>query len=219
MGAPTGVLGNLDLQNIISNLSQLVMPITLLVLAISFVSGIVFIFKGVAMLHHFGASQTQMSQPKGVTGPFIYICIGAVLMYIPAATNIFSASILGGDNISYLFPNDDVIDIQSDDPANSMTYSINVTPAYDQNASSELMQYVSFGIDQEWSSLINTIVMYIQLVGFIAFVRGWFILSSAASPGGAQQGAFSKGLTHIIGGIIAINFVPFMRLLGQIIHS
>jgi len=218
MSPPTGVLGNLDLQNIISNLAQLVTPITLLVLAISFVSGIIFIFKGIAMLHHLGASQNQMSQPKGVAGPFIYLGIGAILLYMPAATNIFSNTILG-TSISYLFPNDDVIDIEGGNGANTFTYSVNVTPSYDQNASSELMQYVNFGIDQEWSSLINTIVMYIQLVGFIAFVRGWFILSGSANPGGAQQGAFSKGLTHIIGGIVAVNFVPFMQIIGKIIFT
>jgi len=210
----SGVLGNLDLQSIIQNLSSLVVPITQLVLAISFIGGLVFTFKGVIMLHHLGSSQSQASQPKGFTSPFIYITIGAVLMYMPATTNVFSVSMLGS-NISSLFPSNDVIDIES----GGNTFSVNVTAQYDQNASSELMQYVSLGIAQEWSSLINTIVLFIQLIGLIAFVRGWFILASVGSPGGAQQGAFSKGLIHIIGGVIAINFVAFMQAIGTIVFS
>ncbi len=209
-----GVLGNLDLQQLLQNLSQLIIPLSQLVLAISFLGGVAFIFKGVVMLHQFGQVQNQMSKPHGISGPFIYICIGAILMYLPATTNVFSISMLGNNMQSFFSNNSDVIEIENDA---GNTYSVNTTPQYDTNASNELMQYASIGIGQEWASLINTLVMYIQLVGFIAFVRGWFILSSIASPGGAQQGAFGKGLIHIIGGIIAINFVPFMHALATTI--
>lgn len=209
----SGILGNLDLQHIIENIANLVVPITQLVLAVSFIGGLVFIFKGITMLHHFGQMQTQMSRPHEITGPFIYIVIGAILMYMPATTNVFSVTMLG-NSVSSLFPQDDVIDIETD---SGDTYTVKVEPQYELNASSELMQYTSSGIGQEWSSLINTIVMYVQLVGFIAFVRGWFILSGTGHPGGAQQGAFAKGLVHIIGGIIAINFVPFMNVIAKIV--
>lgn len=209
----SGVLGNLDLQHILTNLADLVVPITQLVLAISFVSGIFFIFKGVALLKHMGESQMMRSNPQGVTGPFLYLGIGAVLLYMPAASNVLSTTMLG--NIPSLFSGSDMIELQSDDGGG--TFSVNTNPRYNQNASSELMQYANIGIDQEWAVMVNTISMYVQLIGFIAFVRGWFILSSVGSPGGAQQGAFSKGLIHIIGGIIAINFVPFMRVIAKLV--
>lgn len=206
-----GVLGNIDLQRVLTNLAQLVVPITQLVLAISFVSGIVFIFKGILMLKHIGESQAMRSNPQGMAGPFLHLGIGAILIYMPAASNIFSTSMLG--SVPSLFSNSDVIDIQVDGD----TYAVNTTPTYDQNASNELMQYASVGINEEWAAMINTISMYIQLVGFIAFVRGWFILSTVGNTGGAQQGAFGKGLVHIIGGVIAINFVPFMQIIAKLI--
>lgn len=208
----SGVLGNLDLQHILTNLASLVVPITQLVLAISFVSGMFFIFKGVALLKHMGESQAMRSNPQGITGPFLYLGIGAVLLYMPAASNVMSASMLG--NIPSLFSGSDLIELQSE---GGDTFSVNTNPNYDQNASSELMQYANIGIDQEWAAMVNTVSMYVQLIGFIAFVRGWFILASVGSPGGAQQGAFSKGLIHIIGGVIAINFVPFMQVIAKLV--
>lgn len=52
----------------------------------------------------------------------------------------------------------------------------------------------------------NAILGFVQLVGLIAFVRGWIIVAKSAQ--GASQGAsFGKGATHIIGGILAINIV------------
>lgn len=45
----------------------------------------------------------------------------------------------------------------------------------------------------------------VQLVGLISFIRGWFILSQSAKSGG--QPVMGKALTHIIGGVLAINIV------------
>ena len=46
----------------------------------------------------------------------------------------------------------------------------------------------------------------VQVMGVIAFIRGWVLLGHAGEQN-AQQGMFGKGLTHIIGGILAINIV------------
>jgi len=211
VGHSGGVLGNIDLHGILGNLKRLLVPITQLILAISFISGIALIFRGVAMLHTFGQMQQQMNKPGGVTGPLIYICIGAVLMYMPSATTMSSATIFGSSYSTFL--SGDVVTLQGYDNSN---LKVNTTATYTQDASSQLMQYVNVGGGQEWSDLINTIVMFIQLVGLIAFVRGWFILSHAGGQG-AQQGTFSKGLIHIVGGIIAINFIPFMQAIAVLI--
>lgn len=44
-----------------------------------------------------------------------------------------------------------------------------------------------------------------QIVGLIAFIRGWLILAQSAKQG--AQPALGRALTHIIGGILAINIV------------
>ena len=44
----------------------------------------------------------------------------------------------------------------------------------------------------------------IQFLGFIAFIRGWILLHRLGNQG-AQPGTFSKAITHIIGGLLAVN--------------
>lgn len=45
----------------------------------------------------------------------------------------------------------------------------------------------------------------IQVVGVIAFIRGWVLMARTAEQ--AQPGTFGKAMTHIIGGLLAINIV------------
>jgi hypothetical protein len=47
-----------------------------------------------------------------------------------------------------------------------------------------------------------------QLVGLISFVRGWNILRNAIE--GVGQATVPQGLTHIIGGVLAMNISGFM---------
>lgn len=46
----------------------------------------------------------------------------------------------------------------------------------------------------------------IQVSGLFAFIRGWIIISRSAEQG-AQQNMFGKGLTHVLGGLLAINII------------
>jgi intracellular multiplication protein IcmC len=52
----------------------------------------------------------------------------------------------------------------------------------------------------------NAVFGFIQIVGLISFVRGWLIIVKSAQ-GSAQGATVGKGVTHIIGGILAINIV------------
>ena len=52
----------------------------------------------------------------------------------------------------------------------------------------------------------NAMLGFVQIVGLVSFVRGWMIIVKSAQ-GGAQGVSFGKGLTHIVGGILAINIV------------
>lgn len=55
---------------------------------------------------------------------------------------------------------------------------------------------------------IKAVIMFVQLVGWLSFLRGWFILKAVADGGG--QASFQAGLTHIIGGAIAVNLVSLV---------
>lgn len=47
------------------------------------------------------------------------------------------------------------------------------------------------------------ILTFIRLLGYIAFVRGWLIINDVAQ--GKQGASLAKGLTHLVGGVFAIN--------------
>lgn len=64
---------------------------------------------------------------------------------------------------------------------------------------------ISYSGDENISQeLINAVVLIMQLVGCIAFIRGLLLINSAGGHN-AQPGSFGKGVTFIIGGILAIN--------------
>ena len=50
------------------------------------------------------------------------------------------------------------------------------------------------------------VIAVVQVIGYISLVKGLVILSKSAEQG-SQQDTFSKGITHVIGGILAINIV------------
>ncbi len=52
--------------------------------------------------------------------------------------------------------------------------------------------------------LVSAVVVIVQVVGVIAFIRGMLLLNSAGGRS-AQQGMFGKAVTFIIGGLLAIN--------------
>ena len=55
-----------------------------------------------------------------------------------------------------------------------------------------------------------------QFIGFLAFLRGWFIIAHSGQPG-VQPGSISKGIIHIVGGILAINFLPLVNAIHNTI--
>jgi len=51
----------------------------------------------------------------------------------------------------------------------------------------------------------------VQMVGLIAFVRGLSIMKKAAE--GSSQATMPQGLTHLIGGVLAINIYQFLSIM------
>lgn len=62
-----------------------------------------------------------------------------------------------------------------------------------------------------YGEALKVFYMFIQLIGYIAFVRGWIIISHTAQQGGRET--VGKGITHIIGGILAINVIATKDIL------
>lgn len=56
------------------------------------------------------------------------------------------------------------------------------------------------------------VIVVVQALGYISFVRGFLMLSKSTSQQ-AQQGVIGKGTLHIIGGILAINIVATIKVI------
>jgi intracellular multiplication protein IcmC len=78
---------------------------------------------------------------------------------------------------------------------------------------SELFSYTSRGDVVNWQEMTNVLVSYMKLLGLIAFVRGWIMISKVGH-GQGQPGNLSKGVIHIISGILLINIIDTLKILG-----
>ena len=61
---------------------------------------------------------------------------------------------------------------------------------------------------------IETIVLIVQFVGFIAIVRGLLLFNAALSPGGGNS--LGAGFTFIISGALAVNFPGFFGVMSEL---
>jgi intracellular multiplication protein IcmC len=64
-------------------------------------------------------------------------------------------------------------------------------------------------------SLIKISGGLVQFIGFIAFVRGWMLMTHLGESN-VQPGTFGKALMHIIGGILAINIYATWGILKSL---
>lgn len=213
------LMDNKDLHGVLNNIKSIFPALTKLILAICFICGLGFFIRGAWVLHTFGQMQNQLQRPNGIASPFIYILIGAMLIYIPSNTNMFSSTIFANsfNNIFGTGNSSEVLILERTGGPLGGELHVKNNILFDEAGGTKLMNYVELGIGigLEWADLINTVITFVQLVGFIAFVRGWFIISHTAEPNG-QQGTFGKGLIHLIGGIISINFVPFIETIADL---
>lgn len=62
------------------------------------------------------------------------------------------------------------------------------------------------------------LTMLIQVIGLIAFVRGWVLIARSASQG-QPPGGTGKGLIHVFGGILAINIVGTIDMINNTLYG
>jgi hypothetical protein len=65
-------------------------------------------------------------------------------------------------------------------------------------------------------TVIEAVMAFVMLVGYIAFIRGWFVLRAFAD---GQQGAtVAQGLTFLFGGTLAINLGEFINVIMRTVN-
>jgi intracellular multiplication protein IcmC len=68
------------------------------------------------------------------------------------------------------------------------------------------------------SAVGRPLSLIIQVIGLIAFVRGWVLIARSASQG-QQPGGTGKGLMHVFGGILAINIVGTLNMINNTLYG
>lgn len=99
-------------------------------------------------------------------------------------------------------------------PATLQSTLTTVFGSGEMSAASELIGYGTVSGVERWREISEVIVMYVRLVGYIAFIRGWIILSKMGHSG-TQPGSIGKGVIHIIGGILLVNVIDTVNLLSR----
>ncbi len=62
-------------------------------------------------------------------------------------------------------------------------------------------------------SVISAVLAFVMVLGWISFVRGWFIIRNVAE--GDSQASLMAGVTHILGGALAINLGPVLNAVQE----
>lgn len=72
-----------------------------------------------------------------------------------------------------------------------------------------------FGSD---SMVGESLALIIQVIGVVAFVRGWILIAKSSSAGN-QPGTMGKGVVHVIGGILAMNIVFTLQVINNTLYG
>lgn len=76
-----------------------------------------------------------------------------------------------------------------------------------------VLSYSGGALPEQSAMVMKAVVGFIQLVGLIAFIRGWMLVRKAGDSNN-QNGEIGRGITHIVGGVLTINLVATVQMFG-----
>jgi intracellular multiplication protein IcmC len=68
------------------------------------------------------------------------------------------------------------------------------------------------------SAVGRPLTLLLQVIGLIAFIRGWILISRSASQG-QPPGGTGKGMMHVFGGILAMNIVGTLQIINNTLYG
>ena len=151
-------------------------------------SGVIMLFCYLAgvILVMIGITRLMKSAQEGPRGPGGF---GTIMTFLIAGA-LFSA-----DEMMYAFTNSFF--------GGTAGANIKTTSALQFNAGLKANE------EQHVLSVISAVLAFVMILGWISFVRGWFIIRDVAE--GNQQASLMAGLTHLFGGALAINLGPVLE--------
>jgi len=125
--------------------------------------------------------KTAQDGPRGPSG------IGTIMTFVTAGV-LFSLDGLMGSFGTSLFG----------------TPTITTYPVLDQSTGDT-------DVDEHIGAVITSVVAFVFIIGWISFIRGFFIIREVTEGGGGGKASLMAGMTHIFGGAIAVNLGPMMN--------
>lgn len=123
--------------------------------------------------------KTAQDGPRGPAG------LGTLMTFVIAGV-LFSLSGIMGTFSTSMFGS-----------ATVATYAVLETPTGDAK------------VDDHVLAMISTVLVFMTIIGYISFMRGFFIIKDVAE--GSGQASLMAGVTHIFGGALAVNLGPLLN--------
>lgn len=177
-----------DQADILKNIANSLEPIQHLITGAAYVMGCAFLFKAIYSLKVYGEARTMTSSNASVKEPLTYIFVGAMFIYLPTAVDLMLQTTFGSN-------------------AQILAYA----PINSKNNTLETL----FGVG---SPVGRPLTMLIQVIGLIAFIRGWVLVARASSQG-QQPGGMGKGFMHVFGGIVALNIIKTLEIINATLYG
>jgi hypothetical protein len=153
-------------------------PVIKLLIAASYVIGVVLIVSAMNDLRVYGQTHNT-GQGASLAGPFAKLFSGIGLMFLPSILETSIYTIWGS------------------------------TLAQAKGDLSTLMYTASFSSVQSVKKLV---LLVIVIYGYVSIIRGFLGLSRVGKQG-AQPGATSKSVLHVVGGILAVNIAQLIAVI------
>lgn len=157
-------------------------PVFFLVSVIAFIVGGTFIVQGLLRAAKSGADP-RAADPKVVISNLVF---GAILMAFATTLPSMLGTLFGDETIS------------------NMTNTTSIIQWSKITGSS--------GSNDVADKAIKAVLAFIQIVGVIAFFRGWLLLKKAVEGG---QATIAQGLTHIIAGAMCVNMDKMLAIIDE----
>jgi len=85
--------------------------------------------------------------------------------------------------------------------------------------SDQILSYNSLNLSNTFfanaQNLSENLLLFVKVIGIIAFIRGWIIIAKSSSQGGQQHGGLGKGIMHVFGGVLGINIVQTLNVINN----
>ncbi|MBB3923898.1 MULTISPECIES: type IV secretion protein IcmC [Xanthomonas] len=72
----------------------------------------------------------------------------------------------------------------------------------------------SSAMPEQSSAMLGAMIMFVRFIGYMFFASGWMNVTKIGSGTQSAEGAFSRSLWRIVGGVAAINIVGTVNLIS-----